>query len=208
MADPSADERIAGPSSPATALILFQPEAEGLKERVSYNVEAWHVLSAVNPSVDLPSLCSRWKGLFDERLAQPMESEDRGEPGAGFIDLFESGRRWYGIRAAHLLDHPSSPQKQPKQGGRYLFLLERICPDAVNLCMISRCWNLNPREQDIVRLLLSDRSNKEIASSFGLSLNTVKGYVKLLMRRLGASSRTGVISRLLTGRNPSSQPPQ
>jgi len=83
-----------------------------------------------------------------------------------------------------------------------MFLLERIHPDSINLPLLLRELKLNQREQEIVRLLLEDRSNKEIAYALGLSLNTVKAYMKLLMRKLGVNTRAGVISYLLTKRNP------
>lgn len=89
MADPSADERIAGPSSPATAFILFHPRTEGVKEQVSYNLEAWRVLSAVDPSVDLPSLCSRWKGLFS---GQPETIHGRHTPAQRLFDHGDMNR--------------------------------------------------------------------------------------------------------------------
>jgi hypothetical protein len=40
-------------------------------------------------------------------------------------------------------------------------------------------------------------SNKEIAHLLGLSLNSVKGYMKLLMRKLGVGSRTGIVASFL-----------
>ncbi len=39
-----------------------------------------------------------------------------------------------------------------------------------------------------------------MATTLGLSLNTVKGYLKLLMRKLGVSSRTGIVARLFAAR--------
>ena len=80
----------------------------------------------------------------------------------------------------------------------YLFLLERICPETINVPLIARHWNLSQREQDIVRLLFADRGNKEISHLLGLSINTIKTYMKFLMRKLGVSSRAGIVSCLLT----------
>ncbi len=63
--------------------------------------------------------------------------------------------------------------------------------------MIFRRLNLSPREQEIVRMLLAGSSNKEIAGSLGISLNTVKGYMKLLSRKLGVNNRAGIIAAVL-----------
>ncbi|MEP9412359.1 MAG: helix-turn-helix transcriptional regulator [Candidatus Brocadia sp.] len=66
--------------------------------------------------------------------------------------------------------------------------------------MIMRAWNLNRREREIVELLLHGHCNKEIAKTLGLSLNTIKVYLKLLMGKLGVGTRSGIISILLSGR--------
>jgi DNA-binding CsgD family transcriptional regulator len=70
----------------------------------------------------------------------------------------------------------------------------------MNLSMIFRKLKLAPREQEIVRLLLGGSSNKEIAGSLGISLNTVKGYMKLLSRKLGVSSRAEIIALVLAAK--------
>ena len=46
-------------------------------------------------------------------------------------------------------------------------------------------------------MLIEEKGNKEIAQALGLSLNTIKSYLKIIMRKLGVSSRAGVISCLL-----------
>ena len=47
------------------------------------------------------------------------------------------------------------------------------------------------REQ-VLQALAQGKSNKEIASSLGLSIHSVEHHVKLLKRRFGASSRVGL----------------
>lgn len=83
---------------------------------------------------------------------------------------------------------------------QYLFLLERVCNDNINLQKAFRQWKLTPREREIIHLLIDDRCNKEIARSLKLSTNTIKVYMKLLMLKLGVNGRAGVIARLLTGK--------
>jgi len=108
-----------------------------------------------------------------------------------FLDTLKSDRRLYGIKGLRLSNHDSS------QENRFLFILERIQAERLNLSLISRQCKLNQREQDIVRLLIEEKGNKEIAEVLGLSLNTIKSYLKILMRKLGVSSRAGVITCLL-----------
>jgi DNA-binding CsgD family transcriptional regulator len=204
MADLSGVETRLGRPSPLTAFIFYCPKTKGAKEQWAYNAEAWRVLCGESPSIDPASLCARWKKLLDEQpVAKSTGPADQREAGTSFIDLYKSRRRRYGVHGLILWEHSVN---SPKQGNHYLFLLERIVPESINLCMIARVWGLCPREQEIVQLLLLDRSNKEIARHLSLSLNTIKGYLKLLMRKLGVGSRAGVLSRLLTGRNLSSSP--
>ncbi len=201
------------PPSPA-AFITYHPKTGATKEQVSYNTEAWKILipsassvkKKTDPPPDFSSLCARWKGLLDERLVKSAGSSEEPQPVSDYIDLYQSRRRRYGIRGFVMSNQPATSKNQ-RPIGHYLFILERIIPEGVNLAAMFRQWNLNRREQELVRLLLVDRSNKEMADILGLSLNTVKGYLKLLMRRLGVSSRTGIVTCLLTGRNPFSRPP-
>ena len=46
-------------------------------------------------------------------------------------------------------------------------------------------------------MLLAGAANKEIADRLRLSENTIKGYMKLLMRKLGVNNRAGIIAALL-----------
>ena len=172
-------------------------------EQVCYNEEAWRILSltALPPSRDADPppnfslICERWKGLLDKKLSGRRETDRDRETGSAFIDLYQSRRRRYIVMGVVLLNHTFSMEGRESH---YLFILDRISPEGVNLSLVSRQWKLTRREKELVRLLLSEKSNKEIAHILGLSLNTVKGYLKLLMRRLGVGSRTGIIARLLT----------
>ena len=48
---------------------------------------------------------------------------------------------------------------------------------------------LNVREEQIARLLLKGKTNKEIAKALALSEKTVKHYMSLLMQKLAARNR-------------------
>jgi DNA-binding CsgD family transcriptional regulator len=186
--------RIFNPSR--AAFILYRPQAESEKDVLSYNEEAWRILSLsladrqgeTDLSAELRSLCCKWKQLLEEGSKE--------NPITDFTVFFQSKRRRYAVRGAVLSD-PLSSQQNPSQ---YLFILERTSPEKMNLSMIFRNLNLAPREQEIVRLLLAGSSNKEIADSLGISLNTVKGYMKLLSRKLGVNNRAGIIAAVLAAK--------
>jgi LuxR family maltose regulon positive regulatory protein len=52
---------------------------------------------------------------------------------------------------------------------------------------------LTDRERDVLRLLRSELSLREIATELYISHNTVKGYTKSLYRKLGVTSRAGAV---------------
>jgi two-component system NarL family response regulator len=49
---------------------------------------------------------------------------------------------------------------------------------------------LTPREQEVLRLLVAGKSNKELATTLGLSGDTVKTHLTHLFSKLGVSDRT------------------
>ncbi|MFE5829225.1 LuxR C-terminal-related transcriptional regulator [Streptomyces sp. NPDC056488] len=51
---------------------------------------------------------------------------------------------------------------------------------------------LSPREQEVARLVVQGRANKDIAESLVLSTRTVEHHVARIMRKLNASSRTDI----------------
>ena len=52
---------------------------------------------------------------------------------------------------------------------------------------------LSIREEQIVRLLLRGRTNKEIAAGLGIGEKTVKHYMTILMQKLQARNRLEVV---------------
>jgi DNA-binding CsgD family transcriptional regulator len=184
----------------ANAFILYQPKEKLIEENVFFNEEAARIFShSVDPSketdisLEILSFCSKWKEKLDKRLDRLEEAGEDGK-GAGFIDIISSKLRRYSVRAMLLSGQTSAVRQMNSQ---YLFILERFSPESLNLSLIFRQLNLNQREKDIVLLLLEDRSNKEIANLLGLSINTIKGYMKLLMRKLGVTSRAGIVAVFL-----------
>ena len=54
--------------------------------------------------------------------------------------------------------------------------------------------NLTPREREVLQLISEGNSNKEIGSRLFISEETVKGHVKNILGKLGASDRTQAVS--------------
>jgi DNA-binding CsgD family transcriptional regulator len=131
--------------------------------------------------------------MLENHLGQaPSSGSVNSGPGMRQIAVLDSEKRKYVVKATALSG--SSASQGEKQ---YLFVMERVSAGSANLPMIFRKYKLSVREQEIVRLLLTGGSNKEIADRLRLSENTIKGYMKLLMRKLGVNNRAGIVAALL-----------
>jgi DNA-binding NarL/FixJ family response regulator len=53
---------------------------------------------------------------------------------------------------------------------------------------------LTAREVDVLRLIAHGNANKEIAAQFSITEETVKGYVKNILAKLGAKDRTHTVT--------------
>jgi two-component system, NarL family, response regulator len=53
---------------------------------------------------------------------------------------------------------------------------------------------LTPREIDVLRLIAEGNANKEIAGKLSLTEETVKGYVKNILAKLGVNDRTHAVT--------------
>ncbi|MPZ25887.1 MAG: AAA family ATPase [Micromonosporaceae bacterium] len=60
---------------------------------------------------------------------------------------------------------------------------------------------MSPREREVADLAATGRTNKEIAAELFLSTRTVEKHVLAVMRKLGASTRAGILPRLVDHAN-------
>jgi DNA-binding NarL/FixJ family response regulator len=71
----------------------------------------------------------------------------------------------------------------------------RIDPDvAVALASHLNDGGLSVREAEVLTLVASGKSNKVVAGNLGLSEETIKGYLKSIMEKLGANDRTHAVT--------------
>jgi len=57
--------------------------------------------------------------------------------------------------------------------------------------------DLSARERDILRLLLEEKSNAEIAEALSISENTVKFHVRNLLQKTGCKNRNDLLARYI-----------
>ena len=56
-------------------------------------------------------------------------------------------------------------------------------------------WELSERELEVLRLLPSSLSQREIAASLYVSFNTIRTHVSAIFRKLGVTSRAEAVAR-------------
>lgn len=107
---------------------------------------------------------------------------------------FRSGSRCYKCRLVSL----EWPDTNTSEASLAL-LLERRHNAHLDIREICRKHHLTPREAQAVELLLEGLANKEIAARMGISPNTVKVFFRLAMVKLGATSRSALMSKFING---------
>jgi DNA-binding NarL/FixJ family response regulator len=76
-------------------------------------------------------------------------------------------------------------------------LLERVPSGLVSLSQVSQQFNLTQREREVLEYLLQALSSKEIANRMNVSPNTVKAFLRLIMTKMGVSSRSAVMRKII-----------
>lgn len=62
---------------------------------------------------------------------------------------------------------------------------------------IAESCNLTLRELEVLRGLSMGMTSKEIAAQLEISPNTVKSYIRLIMVKIGVTTRSGIVGKLL-----------
>jgi DNA-binding CsgD family transcriptional regulator len=116
-----------------------------------------------------------------------------------FVTEFVSGKRCYRCRLFHL-DWDIRDNYQPALE----LLLERSLSGLLSLDRTAQQFNFSPREQQTVEFLLQGLSSKEIADRMKISPNTVNTFFRLVMIKMGVSSRFGILGKMISANSNSS----
>jgi DNA-binding CsgD family transcriptional regulator len=150
----------------------------------SFNAEAVQILAyPANPPA-----AKQLNTFLTEVVSSRLTRRNTGA--LTFAKEFPSGNRKYHCSVFHLEKqlngHPAP----------IAILFERRPSSVAELCHVSKEFNLTPREQRTVQLLLEGLTSKEIAVRMNVSPNTVKAFLRLVMVKMGTSTRSGVLSKL------------
>jgi DNA-binding CsgD family transcriptional regulator len=175
-------KKVSSPTSAAGFLLL-----DSSLNPISFNAEATQILS-------YPEIVADRKRL-EVFLAAKIHSTLLNRPGFGdapFVTEFRSGRRRYFCRA-FVVD---SQVKEPGQPS-IAVLLERGPSALVPLRRVIQQFNLTQREREVLEYLLQGMSSQAIADRMELSPNTVKTFLRLIMIKMGVTSRSAIVSKII-----------
>jgi len=172
-------------SAPVSVGVLLMDE---MLNPVWFNVEAVRILS-------YPQKPENSKTLGVEALGKKIRANLSKQFPLRSPSLTEltSGKRRYLCRAFRM-----EPQGKGNRGPNVAVLLERSSRAMVSLSDMCAQFQLTPREQQTLELLSVGLCTKEIASTMQISANTAKVYVRMVMAKMGVSSRLEVLAKILS----------
>jgi DNA-binding CsgD family transcriptional regulator len=120
----------------------------------------------------------------------------QGSRAPSLVSEFLSGRRRYQCRA-YRVDGPGNGKAQASVA----VLLERFSAGSFSLGLVSEKFHLTCREQEVLRHLLVGRTTKEIAVGMEISPHTVKAFLRMIMVKMGVSTRSAIVGKAYTARD-------
>ena len=106
---------------------------------------------------------------------------------------FSSGRRKYVGLAIPLVKWRRPPSVA------VALVLERNGTASRGVVGLSESFHLTEREREVVELLIQGLTNKEIAGRMNISPNTVRAFIRMVMGKLGVSTRSGIVGIVFRG---------
>jgi DNA-binding CsgD family transcriptional regulator len=109
------------------------------------------------------------------------------------VERFQSGKRLYQCRAVRVNAIAGDDSKSS-----LAVFLERGTSGSIPLAQIAEKFKLTARERDVLRCLSEGGlTTKEIAVRIGISPNTVKAFLRLIMLKMGVTTRSGILGKAI-----------
>ena len=172
------------PASNSAVGVLLMDES---LHPVWFNMEAVRILGYPQKP-DSPRPLSA--DALGEKIRASLSKQSLRSPS---LTELNSGRRRYLCRVFRM-----EPQGKANRGPSVAVLLERSPRALVTLSAMCAQFQFTRREQQTVELLSVGLDTKEIANSLGISANTAKVYIRMVMAKIGVSSRMGILAKILS----------
>jgi len=155
------------------------------------NTEAVEILAYPEKLKDIPAV----QAFLAQKIRSALMDHSSAQA-PGFVNQFASGKRRYRCRAFAL----SPGSKEGKDSPSIAVLIERCAKPEVDTAYLFEKYGLTQRERETVEYLAQGLTSKEIAARMNISPNTVKAFLRLIMMKMGVSTRSGVIGKVLEAR--------
>lgn len=109
---------------------------------------------------------------------------------------FRIGTQSYNCRAFIIQANESA--KTPQMLALYM-QKDSSVTDAIDV--VAAQYHLTDREQEALKGIAIGLTSKEMADRMNISPNTVKSFLRIIMLKMGAATRTGIVSKLLEHSN-------
>ncbi|MFQ5455861.1 MAG: helix-turn-helix transcriptional regulator [Nitrospirota bacterium] len=139
---------------------------------------------------EIYTLCDRLKSyLSEDRIIYNHKSEEINE---SFI-IYSNPQGDYIFRGFFI-------GKESAFEPNILVLIEKISKrkKKLNIEKTLKELTFTPREKEIIEYVFQGYTNKEIANTLSLSEHTVKQHIKRVMNKLNVTTRTGIMSKIIS----------
>lgn len=123
-----------------------------------------------------------------KRIHEVLLSKDSSRAPV-LVSQFTSGRRMYRCRAFQV------SAKQSDSEPAFAVIFERASTGSFSLAQVSEKFHLTVREREVMQYLLNGLTTKEIASGMAISPNTVKAFLRMIMVKMGVSTRSAIVGK-------------
>jgi DNA-binding CsgD family transcriptional regulator len=156
---------------------------------IASNPEVLQILTFPEPPEQIHDL-DAWVG---DRLRPKLGHLESSSEIAGEV---RSARRTYLCRS-FLLESVGNQKDISAQSGRLqIIMLERKTHEATSILEVSKRFGLTRRERETVEFLLQGFTSKEIGQRMCISANTVKAFIRLVMTKMGVTTRSGIVGKV------------
>jgi DNA-binding CsgD family transcriptional regulator len=115
---------------------------------------------------------------------------------ASIRTTFRRGKSSYLCRA-YLMECQNSVWEQPMVA----LHLEKDSSISDAMYEAAAKYNLTEREQEALRGISMGLTNKELAERMSISPNTVRAFLRLIMVKMGVTTRSGIVAKILQDRD-------
>jgi DNA-binding CsgD family transcriptional regulator len=132
---------------------------------------------------------------FDEVLAKRVRDLLLIGPSKAptLVTEFSSGKRVYRCRSYRI----GAPGQADSQAG-FAAIFERGASGSFSIAQVSEKFHLTIREREVMQYLLTGLTTKEIATGMAISPNTVKAFLRMIMVKMGVTTRSAIVGKAFT----------